>query len=264
MRICPFCKKEITVKDDTCPHCHRVLVERVRTQTTGSSHSTSKETNTSSYKKFKNSFKLPTNKLKNIKWNDIKKYAPIAILLLVIILVSSQRGKNIPVPVSVIPNETNTTTKLNSITPSQTKDPKSYSSLTNGTVLSQKIYYFNGLGKLKIDNGTSLDAIAKLVDTSTNKSVYTVYIKANSILNISEIRDGKYKLFFNLGNDWNKEIKAFSVNSSYEVFEESFDFTTDDSGSEYTQYSTFSVTLNPVIGGQAKTDSINATEFGGY
>ena len=102
------------------------------------------------------------------------------------------------------------------------------------------------------------------MDTVTNKSVYTVYVKANSVLNVSEISDGKFKLYFNLGNDWNKELIAFNVNSGYEVFEENFEFTTDDSGSEYTEYSTFSVTLNPVVGGQARTDSVSAVEFGSY
>lgn len=133
--------------------------------------------------------------------------------------------------------------------------------------LFKNLYYLNGLGELKIKNGTNLDAIAKLVNITTNKSIFTVYIKANNTYDINKISNGYYKLFFNLGNDWDADVKAFAVNSSYEVFEDNFDFTT----SEYeegdymnTRYATFSVTLNPVIGGQAKTEKINVIEFGSY
>ena len=76
-----------------------------------------------------------------------------------------------------------------------------------------------------------------------------------------------YKLFFNLGNDWNSQIKAFNVNSGYEVFEDLFDFTTREYGEgDYirTMYSKFKVTLNPVIGGNAKTENVNAVEFANY
>ena len=106
-----------------------------------------------------------------------------------------------------------------------------------------------------------------MVNVVTNKSIFTVYIKANSTYEINKVSDGDYKLFFNLGNNWDTKAKAFTVNSSYEVFEDSFDFTT----SEYeegdyinTRYATFDVTLNPVVGGQAKTNGINAVDFGKY
>jgi len=74
-------------------------------------------------------------------------------------------------------------------------------------------------------------------------------------------------LFFNLGNDWDTAIKAFTVNSSYEVFEDLFNFTTREyEEDDYirTRYSSFEVTLNPVIGGTAKTENINVVEFANY
>ncbi|MFH1564603.1 MAG: hypothetical protein ABIC82_02010 [bacterium] len=133
--------------------------------------------------------------------------------------------------------------------------------------MSKNSYYLNGLGELQIKNETSLDAIAKLVNTTLNKSVFTVYIKANTTYTINKVKDGNYKLFFNLGNDWDTEVKAFSVNSSYEVFEDLFDFTTREyEEGDYirTKYSTFEVTLNPVIGGTAETENINVAEFANY
>ncbi|MDD4289669.1 MAG: hypothetical protein PHH83_00125, partial [Patescibacteria group bacterium] len=215
--------------------------------------------------KFKDQFKLIIGQF---RWREFRKYIPLVVLLLLIIFISTQKEgngtykKNNEVPVSVIPNSTGYNIDLplesddNPIAP--LKDPKDYVSLSNGTILSQNSYLLNGSGELKIDNGTSLDAIAKLVNISTNKSILTVYIKANSVYNILNISDGDYKLLFNLGNDWDSRIKAFTVNSSYETFVEPFNFETND------YYSTFSVTLNPVINGTAHTQDINAQEFGNY
>ncbi|MCD4705341.1 hypothetical protein K8R66_04685 [bacterium] len=102
-----------------------------------------------------------------------------------------------------------------------------------------------------------------MVNTITNKSIFTVYIKANSTYSINKISNGNHKLFFNLGNDWNAEIKAFMVNSSYEVFEDNFNFLTKET-EEYEEYKIFNVTLNPVIGGHAETEDISVLEFANY
>jgi len=272
MKICPFCKKTISKNSDTCPHCQCVLVERIHSST-HTHHNVHQNAKTSHHKQFKNYFKQLVDKLKKLQWNSFKKYIPILALAILIVFISSQektpQTHPYQAPVSVIPNneDENVSIKSADIPTVQVKDPKTYISLSNGTSLSKNSYYFNGLGELKIENGTSLDAIAKLVNITTNKSIFTVYIKANSTYSITKILDGDYKLFFNLGNDWDSEFKAFTINSGYEVFEELFDFVT----SKYTEgdyinteYSMHSVTLNPVIGGQARTNEIDAVEFGSY
>lgn len=143
--------------------------------------------------------------------------------------------------------------------PAPSAAPNQYVSLSNGTVLYQNVRYITGMGELTIDNGTSNDAVVKLINVSSNKSVYTVYVRSNNSLLIDTISDGDYKLLFNLGNDWNAEHSAFETNSSYESFEEIFDFrTTDD------EYTTFSVTLNPVASGNARTGTVNPEDFGRY
>lgn len=284
---CPFCKKEVDSNVAVCPHCTRVLCETISTnksnyhsQTNQQSASNNKKSNDKNkflsllklqFQKFKKLFSR--NKAYVVGYNKQDKYKKIvlffiAILFFVGLYTKNSRAPEPSTPISVIPNSTkNNTIQTTKNTPTQVKDPKTYFSLPNGSILSQNSFYINGLGELKIKNGTNLDAIAKLVNTTINKSVFTVYIKANSTYTISKVKDGNYKLFFNLGNDWDTNIKAFTVNSGYEVFEELFDFAT----REYkegnyirTSYSTFEVTLNPVIGGNAETENVNPAEFANY
>jgi len=280
-KICPFCKKEIEPNDAVCPHCTRVLREKISINKTSYTQPVHHQDTASGKKnKSKNYFisflKLQTKKLKNlfsrsktyiVGYNNRDKYKLfilIVVALLFFIGLYVKNNKPIPPPISVI---TDNQLELNNIPEISQKNPKDYISLQNGTVFSKKSYYLNGLGELQIKNGTNLDAIVKLVNMTINKSILTVYIKANSTYTIKNVKDGNYKLFFNLGNDWNSQIKAFNINSSYKVFEDLFDFTTREyEEGDYirTRYSKFEVTLNPVIGGQAKTDNVNAVEFANY
>ncbi len=254
MKICPFCKKNISNYDNACSNCHRVLVEIL-----GKSIAPKKDT---------------SQQTKKFEWSSLKRFVPISLFVLLIIFFSLQTESEQPDtiysnqnPISVLPNSENTISELTADLQISNKNPEDYISLKNGTVLSKSLRYLNGLGELKIVNGTDLDAVAKLVNITTNKSIVTVYVQANSTYTINKIANGDYKLFFNLGNDWNSEIKAFSINSTYEVFEDIFDFiTTNNESGEYieTKYSTFSVTLNPIIGGQAETENINPEEFANY
>lgn len=279
-KTCPFCKKKVNSNDAICPHCNRVLREKISINKTSYTQPVHQDTVSGKKNKSKNDFtsflKLQTKKLKNlfsrnktyvVGYNNRDKYKLfilIVVALLFFIGLYVKNNKPIPPPISVIPNNQS---ESNNIPEISQKDPKDYISLQNGIVFSKKSYYLNGLGELQIKNGTNLDAIAKLVNMTINKSIFTVYIKANNTYTIKNVKDGNYKLFFNLGNDWNSQIKAFNVNSGYEVFEDLFDFTTreyEEGNYIRTRYSKFEVTLNPVIGGQAKTDNVNVVEFANY
>lgn len=267
MKNCPFCKISISENAETCPYCQRILVERIYSRAGNVSRISEK---VPGIKQSKNYFKHLNVKIKNLKWDSFKKYILVFIILILYILISLWKQNSNPYkkPISVIPNSDQNLIINNAhATATPIKEFKNFTSLPNGTSLSKNPSYFKGLGELKIDNGTSLDAIAKLVSIKTNKSVLTVYLKAKNTYNISKISNGNYRLFFNLGNDWNDINKAFEVNSSYEVFEENFDFTIskyNEGDYVHTQYATFDVTLNPIIGGQAKTEEVNAVEFGSY
>ena len=144
---------------------------------------------------------------------------------------------------------------------------KDYYSLPNGTIINSNPYYLDGLGEFKIDNGTDRDAVVKLVNTDIEKSVFTVYVKSKNIYRIKKICDGTYKLLFNIGQDWDKINKRFTVNNSYSKFRKLYNFETHEQtyyDKIETKYSTFEITLHSVIGGSAKTDNIDPKEFENY
>ena len=134
-------------------------------------------------------------------------------------------------------------------------------SLANGTILKRNKGYFIGDGKLEIKNGTSLDAVAKLIHGGT--SVLTVFIKANSTYTMIDIPDGVFWLVFAQGTDWNSATQKFNRSTQYSSFDETFDFTTTEDA-EYYHYSSYEVTLNPVVGGTAQTSSVNPGQFDAY
>lgn len=84
MKNCPFCKNAITENDDTCPHCHRVLVERIGTPYKYQSQATHQETKNSPNRHHKIHFDQLT---KNFDWNNFKKYIPILALVLIIFFI---------------------------------------------------------------------------------------------------------------------------------------------------------------------------------
>ena len=113
---------------------------------------------------------------------------------------------------------------------------------------------------MRISNGTTSDAVAKLVDSATNKTRRLVYIQASSDGTISGIEEGDYILKFSLGMDYDKNGGRFLNSQSYSKFDDILDFQeyrTD----EGIKWKEFEVTLNPIIGGNAQTSSISALDF---
>jgi hypothetical protein len=113
---------------------------------------------------------------------------------------------------------------------------------------------------LRISNGTTSDAIAKLVDSVTNKTRRLVYIRASSDATISNIGAGDCILKFCLGTGYDPNEGKFLYSLSFERFDDVLDFR------EYETYDgirwkEFEVTLNPVIGGNARTSPISAADF---
>jgi len=130
--------------------------------------------------------------------------------------------------------------------------------LGNGQVLVDSAPR-DGLGQLTIQNGQDLDAVAVLT-TSDNKTVFSVSIQAQQSYQISGLRDGTYNLFFELGHDWNDQGANFNLDSSMTRFQDPFVFQTVAVPGAL-QYDTFTVTLQPVAGGNAATAPVPAGQF---
>lgn len=120
-------------------------------------------------------------------------------------------------------------------------------------------YYATGNGRLTIANGTDMDAVAVLVRTYDRKPYRAMYIRAGENGVFTRVARGRYYLRFQFGIDWLRErrfceIRGISQFTETLDFEEFFD-------GEAVNYTTFEVTLHPVVGGNARTERISAAEF---
>lgn len=171
-----------------------------------------------------------------------------------------------PIPtVTLIPTATSTPTQTPlptatstpTLTPTPTASPTATSPprrLSNGTFIKEAVPR-DGEGNLEIDNGQDLDAIA-VMTTLTDTPIFSVYVQAQSQFKIEGIRDGTYKLFFMLGEDWDSATGRFTRKARYEVFEDTFRYTT-----TLTTATIWRVTLHTVVGGTARTDRVDPSRF---
>ena len=135
-------------------------------------------------------------------------------------------------------------------------------SLPTGTIIEST--RLNGNGRLAVENSTERDAVAKLVDPLTKTRVAVFYVRANSDHTLSGVPDGTYKLIFAMGRDWDSRAQTFQQNPSFSMFEDDFAFTTTTERKAdgiYQSTCRFSVTLHPVVGGKARTETITHDYF---
>lgn len=116
-------------------------------------------------------------------------------------------------------------------------------------------------GKLDIENGTDLDAVAILTPLSTNEILLAVYIRANDSNTVWRISDGEYSLYFTLGKNWDDELKEFRRNQIYQRFEDPINFISIRSSEGSIKYNILSVTLHEVAEGRANTIFVDEDEF---
>ena len=154
----------------------------------------------------------------------------------------------------------------NSLSKQETKDfsdiPEKY--IPNGKIFLKNNSYFTGLGKLTIKNGTNNDAVVKLVPTTFDKSILTIYVRRNSNFTIKNIKDGNYSLYFVVGRHYDEDSLIFLQDCSFSVFEKGFPFTTYENRLKdkiETEYSVSEITLHSVVGGNVSTDKITKKKF---
>ncbi|MFI5496134.1 hypothetical protein [Actinoplanes sp. NPDC051859] len=114
-----------------------------------------------------------------------------------------------------------------------------------------------GLGHLKIKNGAADTAVSLVPGKGKKpKPVLTVYVRSGGTYTATGIADGTYRIYTASGKDWNASRKGFTRNCTYSKFDDTFAFTTTSTSS-----SIWTITLTPVVGGNASTSNVDPNAF---
>lgn len=115
-----------------------------------------------------------------------------------------------------------------------------------------------GRGEFTIDNGTDTDAVVSLA--KSKKPAFTVYVRKGAKYKVSGVTDGTYRVYFTSGEDWDKKSKAFTRSCTFKKFDNSAKFTTTYYSTQY-RYTTYSISLQPVFGGNTTTSDVPKGAF---
>lgn len=132
-------------------------------------------------------------------------------------------------------------------------------SLANGTNITPP-QGSQGLGSLRVINGTTDDAVAKLVDSVSGKTYRFVYVRANHEVTITGISPCACTLKFSTGMDWDRKTHKFLLDQSFSQFIDLLQFRETRTGSGV-KWAKYEVTLHPVPSGGAQTTSIDERDF---
>ncbi|MFD0660262.1 hypothetical protein [Thermocatellispora tengchongensis] len=116
----------------------------------------------------------------------------------------------------------------------------------------------NGRGNLAINNGGSRDAVVTLL--RGKKRVISVYVRKKSKFTVAGVRDGKYRVYFTTGTDWDARERSFSRSCSFQRFEDSFPFKTTYTATQV-RWQNWRITLHAIKGGNAQTGDVNPDDF---
>ena len=115
-----------------------------------------------------------------------------------------------------------------------------------------------GRSELTIENGGSADAVVTL--SKGPKPVISVYVRKDKTYTVKSVPDGSYTVFFTGGSGWDGRTRAFGRDCAFSRFEDPLKFrTTRDAGGIYWQ--NFTITLQPVFGGTARTEDVDPDDF---
>jgi hypothetical protein len=127
--------------------------------------------------------------------------------------------------------------------------------LKNGTFIQRRST--GGRGQFKIKNGAD-DTTVSLVPAKGKKPkpVLTVYVRGGGTVTAKGVRDGTYLVYTASGEDWDKGRKGFTRDCAFSKFDDKFKFTS----TSFTS-SIWTVTLTPVVGGNASTSNVDPNAF---
>lgn len=116
-----------------------------------------------------------------------------------------------------------------------------------------------GRSELTIGNGGSHDAVVTL--SKRGRPVISVYVRKDKTYTVKSVPDGSYSVFFTGGSGWDGTARAFGRDCAFSRFEDPLEFRTtrDDFGGLH--WVNFTITLQPVAGGTARTEDVNPDDF---
>jgi len=117
----------------------------------------------------------------------------------------------------------------------------------------KKIEYIGSLSELRINNHFKKDIV--IVVTDINKKIcYVAYIRAmerkESSFKIQNIKPGRYYLFYKAGTDWNGEdFVNCDVKQKFDI------------PFEFGKNNIWTITLNPLLGGNTSASPVSESQF---
>ncbi|MFB4314030.1 hypothetical protein [Actinomadura sp. 21ATH] len=116
-----------------------------------------------------------------------------------------------------------------------------------------------GNGRLTIDNsGGSDDALVTL--GKGGKPMMSVFVRHGKKHTLNGVPDGAYTVFFTGGTHWDGAAKAFGRECAFQKFEDPLEYTTTRTATQI-RHSTWRITLQEVVGGNARTSDVNPDDF---
>ena len=134
--------------------------------------------------------------------------------------------------------------------------PLSENRLGNGQLVTDQ--RDGGGGEFEVQNGTDQDAVVSL--SQAGSTILGVYITAGQTATVAGIPDGVYDLFFNSGAGWDEQLKTFTHACEFSRFDEPAEFVTTETADRI-QYTIQTITLQPVIGGNADVSKVDPEAF---
>jgi hypothetical protein len=141
----------------------------------------------------------------------------------------------------------------------------------NNAILFDAFPHSTTRGQLTVSNGSSRHAVAKLIDIQNDTKILSFVACAGKQSTIEAIPNGYYRLIFAFGDRLYIATDRFESPRGFSKFDRPLTFTTantvtdtDDATYYRTRYTTLSVTLTPVIGGNVTTSSISRSDFEKY
>jgi hypothetical protein len=115
-----------------------------------------------------------------------------------------------------------------------------------------------GRGELTVENGGQRDAVITLA--LGKRPAFAIYVRKGAKHTVTGIQDGSYRVFYTSGSGWDLKARAFGRDCSFDRFDDSLGFETIQAGIQ-TRWSTWTIKLQPVAGGNASTSEVDPADF---